>query len=954
MNIRKTAPEIFVITLFVVIGWFMISLPASRISEDHIQRENREHKVDNDGLSSQKGESANRRKFDAERYEFLFKMLRDPKTGKIPDNVRERELAYAHLIDRETRHLDSYSTAAASGFSYSQAGPYDIGGRTRALGITNNSNGQPDIYIAGGVSGGVWKSTDAGSTWKLTTSPDQSMSVTSLAEDPRQPNVWYYCGGEFVGNSASDAGIAPYRGGGVYKSTDNGDSWSVLPSTQITDQASYHSVYQYCSKIVVSPTTGSVFVCSNAGVIMRSTNGGSTFTQNFGGINNHYFTNIAVASNGTLIAALSEYGYQQSAQSPPGIFLSTDDGNTWHNITPATFPKSYERTVLAFAPSDSSVAYSFTYTGNKVKGHDDMRFFKYKISGDTATAEDRSANLPEFGGKVGDFQQGNYNMLVAVKPDDPNFVLIGSTNLYRSFDGFATLAYDKSTNWIGGYSTKNDVSTYPGNHPDQHIVVFPPGQPDVAVDGHDGGLSRADNITQQGSGDAVGWTSLNNRYLTSQFYTITMADSAHDDRLLGGTQDNGSPFFRVSSNTGSHSLDISSGDGGYAYLGYRRVYASTQNGSIVQYQYTSGGYITSSGQREVDPSAAQNQLFITPYTIDPNSENVMYYAAGDGLWRNTNLESSTPRSYWGSGPIFTTPDTTLNITALAITRNLPTHTLYMGVSGGDKDSAKVYRLDDAPASDNAVNISSPDFPVGGYISDIAVNPQNGNEFIVVFSNYNVSSLFYTKNGGHSYVQVQGNLQGTLSHNDYIGPSVRSAAIVNTGDGEYFFAGTSVGLYMTTTLNGTSTQWVKQSPGIIGDALVTSLYARPVDGWMAIGTHGRGVFLGKPNTPPSGGGGGGPVVNVPTGVTLNQNYPNPFNPSTKIPFTLGASARITLKIYDLTGKLVSTLLDNASYYAGQYDIPFEPNQLASGTYFYRLTAVTKDQKFTKVKKMTLIR
>lgn len=969
MHIKKVFSEAITIVLFLVIGWFIVSLPVgpdkgrdSRKGKTEFEQEVRS------GHSKEPENASLRKKYNAERYKYIYRMFRDPKTGKIPDNVRQRELAYANMIDQENRHISSnWTTASATGFSYSQAGPYYVGGRTRALGITLDSNNQPNIYIAGAVSGGVWKSTDAGSTWKLTTSPDQSMSVTSLAQDPVNKNIWYYCGGEFVGNSASDGGNAPYRGGGVYQSTNNGDTWSVLPSTAVTDQASYHNFFQYCSKIVVSPTTESIFVCTDAGVIMRSQNAGKTFvpvpfnsncdTTTYAGcgVNNHYFTNIAVASNGNLIAALSQYGNQTSSVSPPGIFLSTDNGDTWHNITPSSFPSTYQRTVLAFAPSDPTVAYSLTYTGKKVSGHDDMRFYKYTISGTSASAVDRSANLPEFGGQVGDFEQGNYNMLVAVKPDDPNFVLVGSTNLYRSTDGFATAANNVSANWIGGYSNQNDVSGYPGNHPDQHVIAFAPGIPDHVVDGHDGGLSYTSNITQTGSGNAVNWTSLDNGYITTQFYALTMNNTKGDLRILGGAQDNGSPFFRASSGTNSASIDVTTGDGGIAYLGTQYAYASTQNGSITRYPYTTSGDITQVGRVDVDPVSAKNQLFITPYAVDPNSENVMYYAAGGALWRNTKMQSGTPRNYWGQGSVLSIPDTALNITAMAISHQ-PSHILYMGASGGNTDSARVYAMSSANTATAVTEISSKNFPVGGYISDIAVNPQNASEFIVVFSNYNVSSLFYTNDGGKTYTQVQGNLQGSLAtystYSEYIGPSIRSAAIVNTGDGEYYLVGTSVGLYMTTSMAGTNTTWTKQAPGIIGDALVTSLYSRPADGWLAIGTHGRGAFLGKPNValPIDK----NPVVDLPSGFSLKQNYPNPFNPSTNIPFSLNQSARVTLQVYDLTGRLVSTLMDNAYRSAGQYNVRFGANQLASGTYFYRLTAITKNNQLTRTRKMMLIR
>ena len=203
---------------------------------------------------------------------------------------------------------------------------------------------------------------------------------------------------------------------------------------------------------------------------------------------------------------------------------------------------------------------------------------------------------------------------------------------------------------------------------------------------------------------------------------------------------------------------MSTGDGGYTYMGTNYAYASTQNGSVMRYAYSPSGDISQSGRIDVDPVSAKNQLFITPYTVDPNSEGYMYYTAGNRLWRNTDLESSVPRNNWGAGPVFSTPDTTLNITAVTASFQ-PSHILYMGASGGNQDTARVYRMNNSTTATTATDISSKAFPVRGYISDVAVNPKNANEFMVVFSNYNVSSLFYTNNGGQSYSQIQGNLQG---------------------------------------------------------------------------------------------------------------------------------------------------------------------------------------------------
>ena len=89
--------------------------------------------------------------------------------------------------------------------------------------------------------------------------------------------------------------------------------------------------------------------------------------------------------------------------------------------------------------------------------------------------------------------------------------------------------------------------------------------------------------------------------------------------------------------------------------------------------------------------------------------------------------------------------------------------------------------------------------------------------------------------------------------------------------------------------------------------------------------------------------------LPQGYTLSQNYPNPFNPTTTIDFTLPASGFVSLKVYDLLGREIMTLV-NEQKAAGTYRATFEASNLPSGTYFYALKAGS----FSEVKKMTLVK
>ena len=95
--------------------------------------------------------------------------------------------------------------------------------------------------------------------------------------------------------------------------------------------------------------------------------------------------------------------------------------------------------------------------------------------------------------------------------------------------------------------------------------------------------------------------------------------------------------------------------------------------------------------------------------------------------------------------------------------------------------------------------------------------------------------------------------------------------------------------------------------------------------------------------------------LPQNYSLMQNYPNPFNPTTRISYALPYESKITLSIYDLTGRLVSKLVNNTES-AGYHSVNFNASNLASGIYFYRIEAVSADgsKKFKDTKKLVLLK
>lgn len=831
----------------------------------------------------------------AGRWDYFFAMLRDPATDQIPPDIRQKELQFARTLSHGLNKLTTNTAAEL----WKEAGPVDVGGRTRALAVDITN---PNTIIAGGASGGIWKSTNNGESWQLKSTPSQILGITSLAQDPRpgHTDTWYCTTGEFDG-SAGDLGFtARYYGNGIYKSTDNGESWQLLPSSVSPDPTVWSGVFSFGIKIVVNPVNGSVFIAANGMGIFRSEDGGNTFTLVLGGILEHIYSDVDVASNGTLVAAISSPPPGGAApKNKPGIYRSINNGLSWAAITPNDFPQQHLRSEITLAPSNPNTLYVLTNTGNVVNDRETVLFYRINVS--NGSYENRSQNLPDFGVNRHDyiFTQRNYNMTVAVKPDNENFVLIGATSLFRSFDGFATKLQNAKNTWIGGYHTVSFF--YPNLHPDIHSYAFDPTDPNKMWWGHDGGLSYTEDIRNTSYQEYFPWRNKNKGYNVTQFYAITLDQHTTDNYLMGGTQDNGTPYFSFDGNTCSAFTDMSSGDGAYAYFAKNFAYTSRQNGSILRLTYGQDHKILAGGEGPfsiISPKDAKDQLFINPFAIDPKDENVMFYPAGSSMWRNTQLpqipdyENNTSFG-WQKLNQLSAPSGYI-YSAMEFSTTNPEHLLYYALSSRTAPP-RLYKLTDANVStSSAVQLNIPGMASGSYIHDIAVNPDNGNELLVVLSNYNITGLFHSSDGGATFTAVEGNLTGTKQSP---GPSIRSAAILQTDNSTLYIIGCSIGIFSTTQLTGDNTVWIQEGGDIIGNTVVNSIAVRKADGKIVAGTHGRGAFCTNVSTS------GTAVINI--GITKLEMEAKPGN-TASAEFTLSNKGTADLN-YNISASGGSTEL-----------------------------------------------
>ncbi len=735
------------------------------------------------------------------RLEFELLKVRNPVTGEIPDAIRSRELAF---MKSQKLRFSSDQLLAPAISDWSNRGPFNVGGRTRALAVDVLN---PATILAGGVSGGMWRSTNEGVTWSKTTGSNDLQSVTCIAQDTRSgfESIWYYGTGENRGNSAASSGAA-YLGNGVYKSTDNGLTWSLLASTASNTPQAFENRFDIIHEIVVDPTNGDLYVATYDGVY-KSEDGGVSFALYLAGIGASTWVDLAVTSTGVLFAALDGQG----------VFRS-EDGENWTDITPVGFPLAiFRRKELAIAPSNENIVYVIGEDLNHASNH---TLWKFDDSDDSW--EDRSANIPMLGGLTGDFNsQGSYNLLIKVKNDDPDFVIIGGTNLFRSTDGFSTTT---NTTWIGGYTPSNTTyALYFNHHPDQHSFVFLSG--DRALSGNDGGVQITEDITTTlSTNQAVAWTPLNNGYLTTQVYAVSVGP---EDQILAGFQDNGTWFTTSTDGTLDWNTPFG-GDGAYSAIssdGTTR-YLSSQNGNIYRYEYSSANDESLDDAAYFTPDGYSAELFIVPFYLDPLNDDLFYLGGSGDLYVNTSAGIGNSLSGWKTISIPTTTNRT--ISEIGVSND---GFVIIGTRGGE-----LFKITDPAGTHSVSSITGSNFP-SGYISGIDVNRFNPDEMIVCFSNYEIPSVFHTTDGGDTWTDVSANLEENPDGSGS-GTSTRTVRIL--GDGTGYFVGTSTGLYSTQAINGSSTIWTQEDGDGIGDVVVEHLVSK-LDGTVVAGTHGNGVF-----------------------------------------------------------------------------------------------------------------
>lgn len=718
---------------------------------------------------------------------------------RIPVGARQK--AFQQLERLRVGRRESQSSFAqvslTNPFQWNSIGPMPIseGTLSTVIGLVDSIAVDPRnsniVYAAANV-GGIWKTTDGGQSWIPLGDFQPTLHTGVVRLDPSNPDVVYagtglnYCG----------------EGAGILKSSDQGASWTLLSGALLGALQGQQMSSTIFFSIAIHPTQSNVVLAGVGGCgvvpdgVYRSTDGGNTWSIVLsGGVGGSILfdptgTNVYAGIDGV------------------GVYQSVDAGVTWAPVLVSGSAISLENAgliELAIAPTSPNILFASIANNN-----DGTLLGMYKTT-DSGKTWVHLANTPNFCNT----QCWAYPSL-AVHPANPNIIFAGGLDLYRSMDGGAT--------WLDISQGSNGIRL----HVDHHGLAFSSDLSTLYVSS-DGGVWSGVNFTAPNttSGTFGGtWTSLNNSLAITEFYNGFSINPNNLNVTFAGTQDNGSLQY---SGSGGWAGTGVCGDGGQtaidpatpstvylACIGISGIGRSTTNGTVGSFQLAFSGV-----------NLTDRHGWLTPFILDPANPTRLYFGTYH-VYQTTNQgQTWVPIS-----PDLTNGQSWDSLTALAVSAD--SNTVYAG-----SDSGLFSVTNNANAGQGATWTNRSVGLPGRYITHITPDPTDPLTAYVTVSGFGSGHVFQTKDQGISWIDISGNLPDIPANDILVDPDLPGT----------LYVATDLGVFMTFNGGGGNLLWTPLGDGL-PYTIATGLQLHRATRTLRVGTFGRGMWdLSVPTTAP---------------------------------------------------------------------------------------------------------
>ena len=691
-------------------------------------------------------------------------------------------------------------------------GPGGMSGRITSIDVVNSDS---DIMYVGTASGGLWKSTSGGVTWKPVFNDQVTASVGAVAIQQSNPDVIWVGTGEGNPRNSLNGGY------GIFKSLDGGKSWKSMGLEKT----------RHIHRVLIDPTNPDIVYVAAIGSpwgvhpergVYKTINGGKSWKKILYVNDKTGAADLVMdpSNPNKLVAAMWEHKrdpwFFKSGGSGSGLYVSFDGGENWSEKTDEDgLPKGdLGRIGLAIAANKTNIIYALVESKKNALYKSEDGGFKWKKIND----KDDIGNRPF------------YYSDIAVDPQNENRVFSVFTYVNVSQDGGKNFSQ-----LMPAYGVTNGV------HPDHHAWWIHPQDGSFMIDGNDGGL----NITHDGGKT---WRFIGN-IPVAQFYHISV-DNEFPYNVYGGMQDNGSwrgPAYvwKVQGIRNSYWQEIAFGDGFDVVPDLddsRYGYAMSQQGYVSRYDWKTGNnYIV----RPTHPLADTRLRFNWNAAIgqDPFDNSTVYFGSQfvhvskdkGQTWKviSPDLTTNDPEKQKQSESGGLTLDATgaeNHCTLLVIEPSSVEKDMLWVAS----DDGRVHFTQDAGSTWNEVTKNIKGFPKGSWVTQIKASNKNKGEALLVANDYrrfNYTPYAYrTKNYGKTWERIVdgGDVENyTLS------------IVEDPINSNLMFLGTDDGLYIS--LNA-GKQWDKFDAEIFPTVSVKDLVIHPREHDLVIGTFGRAAWV----------------------------------------------------------------------------------------------------------------